>query len=140
MHRFLAAASSSADPQALSGIAGWAVDIMNDLGGLGAASLIALENLFPPLPSEVILPLAGFTAGTGRATAGSVVGAWALYGVGALLGRERTRKLMGKLPLVKTSDIEKTEAFFDRRGTWTVFFGRMIPINRIYLTRPVAAL
>lgn len=126
MPRFLAAASS-ADPQALSGIAGWAVDIMNDLGGFGAASLIALENLFPPLPSEVILPLAGFTAGTGNAsftllgailwcTAGSVVGAWALYGVGALLGRERTRKLMGKLPLVKTSDIEKTEAFFDRRG------------------------
>ena len=99
MPRFLAAASS-ADPQALSGIAGWAVDIMNDLGGFGAASLIALENLFPPLPSEVILPLAGFTAGTGNAsftllgailwcTAGSVVGAWALYGVGALLGSER---------------------------------------------------
>ena len=147
MHRFLAAASSSADPQALSGIAGWAVDIMNDLGGLGAASLIALENLFPPLPSEVILPLAGFTAGTRSAnftllgailwcTAGSVVGAWALYGVGALLGRERTRKLMGKLPLVKTSDIEKTEAFFDRRGTWTVFFGRMIPIFRSLISIP----
>ena len=65
-----------------------------------------------------------------------VIGAWALYGVGVLLGRERTRWLMGKLPLVRTEDIERTEAFFDRRGMWTVFFGRMIPIFRSLISIP----
>lgn len=109
----------------LTGIAAWAVGIMTALGGPGAALLIALENLFPPLPSEVFLPLAGFSAGTGSSsmtvlsailwcTSGSVVGAWALYGVGAWLGRERTRRILAKMPLVKTSDIDRTEAFFQR--------------------------
>ncbi|MDO4888751.1 MAG: DedA family protein [Actinomycetaceae bacterium] len=140
-------AAASTDPQALTGIAAWAVDVMERLGGFGAACLIALENLFPPLPSEIILPLAGFTAGSGSSnitlvsailwcTLGSVVGAWALYGLGALLGRERTRALLGKLPLVKTSDIERTEAWFDAHGTWTVFFGRMIPIFRSLISIP----
>lgn len=88
MIRFIAAAAST-DPQGLSGFAGWAVDVIDRLGGLGAASLIALENLFPPLPSEVILPLTGFSAGSNSGnftligailwcTAGSVIGAWAL--------------------------------------------------------------
>lgn len=147
MHRFVLAAATTTDPHSLTGIAGWAVDIMEKLGGFGAAFLIALENLFPPLPSEIILPLAGFTAGTGTSsitllsaiiwcTCGSLVGAIALYGIGALLGRERTRWLMGKLPLVKVSDIEKTENFFDRRGSYTVFFGRMIPIFRSLISIP----
>ena len=119
---------------------------MDALGGFGAAFLIALENIFPPLPSEIILPLAGFTAGAGTSftvgeailwcTAGSVVGAWALYGIGALLGRERTRALMRKLPLVKETDVIRTEAFFDKRGSWTVFFGRMIPLFRSLISIP----
>ncbi|NED08347.1 DedA family protein, partial [Streptomyces sp. SID6648] len=88
-----------------------------------------LENLFPPLPSEVILPLAGFAASSGRmnliavllwTTAGSVIGALALYGIGALLGRDRTVALAGRLPLVKVSDIEKTEAWFLKHGTKAV--------------------
>lgn len=146
MHRFIITTASN-DPQGLSGIAGWAVEIMEKLGGFGAAFLIALENLFPPLPSEVILPLAGFTAGTGSSnitllsailwcTCGSVVGAVVLYGLGAWLGRERTRWILGKLPLVKVSDIDKTEQFFDRRGAYTVFFGRMIPIFRSLISIP----
>lgn len=131
----------------LTGIAAWAVGIMETLGGFGAALLIALENLFPPLPSEVILPLAGFSAGTGKAgltlwsailwcTAGSLVGAWALYGLGWWLGPERTRAILGKLPLVNTEDIDKTEAFFHRRGSLTVFFGRMVPIFRSLISIP----
>ncbi len=131
----------------LTGIAGWAVHIMEVLGGFGAALLIALENIFPPLPSEVILPLAGFSAGTGAAgltlptailwcTGGSVVGAWALYGLGYWLGPERTRALLGKLPLVNTEDIDRTEAFFHRRGNLTVFFGRMVPIFRSLISIP----
>ncbi|MCI1932868.1 MAG: DedA family protein [Ancrocorticia sp.] len=119
---------------------------MDALGGFGAGFLIALENVFPPLPSEIILPLAGFTAGAGGSftlveailwcTGGSIVGAWALYAIGALLGRERTRRFMRALPLVKESDVIRTEAFFDRRGAWTVFFGRMIPIFRSLISIP----
>lgn len=132
-------------PEPTGGVAGWAVDLMERLGGPGAGLAVALENLFPPLPSEVILPLAGFAASTGQmnlfaallwTTAGSVVGALALYGVGALLGRDRTVAIAARLPLVKVSDIEKTEAWFSRHGTKAVFFGRMIPIFRSLISVP----
>ncbi|GGP17586.1 hypothetical protein GCM10012278_86620 [Nonomuraea glycinis] len=118
---------------------------MAALGAPGAGIAIALENLFPPLPSEVILPLAGFTASRGEmnlisallwTTGGSVVGALALYWIGALLGRERTLAIAAKLPLVKVSDIEKTEAWFLKHGKATVFFGRMIPIFRSLISVP----
>ncbi|MEU0566924.1 DedA family protein [Nonomuraea sp. NPDC005983] len=123
----------------------WVVDLMDTLGAPGAGIAIALENLFPPLPSEVILPLSGFTASRGQmdlldallwTTIGSVVGALALYWVGALLGRDRVLAIAAKLPLVKASDIEKTEAWFLRHGRKTVFFGRMIPIFRSLISIP----
>ncbi|GIH50168.1 membrane protein DedA, SNARE-associated domain [Microbispora rosea] len=129
----------------IGGIAGWAMELTERLGAPGAGVAIALENLFPPLPSEVILPLAGFTAARGDmsllaallwTTAGSVVGALALYCVGALLGRERTVAIAARLPLVKISDIEKAEAWFARHGVKTVFFGRMIPIFRSLISVP----
>ncbi|MCB7135589.1 DedA family protein [Cellulosimicrobium marinum] len=118
---------------------------METLGPVGAAIAIALENLFPPLPSEVILPLAGFTASQGSfglaeailwTTAGSVVGALALYAVGALVGRERTRWVAERLPLVKVEDVDRTEQFFLRHGGATVFFGRFIPIFRSLISIP----
>lgn len=129
----------------LSGIAGWAVDIMETLGGPGAGLAIALENLFPPLPSEVILPLAGFTASRGDmtlfeaifwTTLGSVVGALALYGLGALLGRQRLRAIWGRLPLVDLEDLDRTEAWFAKHGRKAVFFGRMVPIFRSLISIP----
>ncbi|WP_309237434.1 DedA family protein [Actinomadura sp. BRA 177] len=127
------------------GIAGWATDLMDKLGAPGAGLAIALENLFPPLPSEVILPLAGFTAAQGRmslvaalvwTTVGSVVGALALYGIGALIGRDRIRAIVARLPLVKLADLDRTEAWFARHGTKAVFFGRMIPIFRSLISVP----
>lgn len=71
-------------------------------------------------------------------TADSLTGiaAWALYGVGAWLGRERTRRILAKMPLVKTSDIDRTEAFFQRWGGWTVFTGRMVPVFRSLISIP----
>ncbi|WP_433380027.1 DedA family protein [Streptosporangium sp. CA-115845] len=129
----------------LDGVAGWAINLMETLGAPGAGLAIALENLFPPLPSEVILPLAGFTASQGNmrlfdavlwTTLGSVIGALALYAVGALLGRERVVFIASKLPLVSVSDIEKTEAWFAKHGRKTVFFGRMIPIFRSLISIP----
>ncbi|MGW6855546.1 DedA family protein [Streptomyces xanthophaeus] len=127
------------------GIAGWAAGLVDTFGGPGAGLAIALENLFPPLPSEVILPLTGFAAGQGVlslasalfwTTLGSVVGALALYGIGALFGRERMHALWARLPLVKVSDLERTEAWFRRHGAKAVLLGRMVPIFRSLISVP----
>ena len=126
-------------------IAQWAVSMMELLGSPGAGAAVALENLFPPLPSEVILPLAGFTASRGTfslvevllwTTLGSVVGALALYGLGAWLGRDRLRRIVVRVPLMKVSDVDRAEAWFDRHGAKAIFFGRMIPIFRSLISIP----
>ncbi|MEU2249899.1 DedA family protein [Streptomyces sp. NPDC019224] len=127
------------------GFAGWAADLIDALGAPGAGLAIALENLFPPLPSEVILPLTGFAAGQGVlslasalfwTTLGSVAGAAALYWLGALFGRERVHALWARLPLVRVSDLERTEAWFLRHGTKAVLLGRMVPIFRSLISVP----
>lgn len=134
----------SADDE-LSSFAGWSVEIMEKLGAPGAGLAVALENLFPPLPSEVILPLAGFTASRGDmglvsaivwTTIGSLVGAVALYYVGAIFGYQRTLAIASRLPLIKTTDIERTEIWFEKHGTKAIFFGRMIPIFRSLISIP----
>lgn len=138
-------ATANSDGSALGGVADWAVSVMETIGAPGAGLAIALENLFPPLPSEVILPLAGFTASQGNfslvaaliwTTLGSVIGAWALYGLGAWLGRRRMRALVSKVPLVDLEDVDKVEAWFNRHGSKAVFFGRMIPIFRSLISIP----
>jgi membrane protein DedA with SNARE-associated domain len=127
------------------GISGWAIRIMETLGAPGAGLAVALENLFPPIPSEVILPLAGFAASQGDislvaaivwTTLGSVAGAVVLYLIGALIGRERTRAIAARVPLIKVSDIDRTEAWFQRHGRKTVFFGRMVPLFRSFVSIP----
>jgi membrane protein DedA with SNARE-associated domain len=136
--------SSTAETD-LTGIAGWAVDTMERLGGPGAGLLIAAENLFPPLPSEIILPLAGFTASQGSftlagaigwTTTGSVVGALLLYTLGAVFGRARFHAVWARLPLVNMEDLHRTEAWFERHGRKAIFFGRMIPIFRSLISIP----
>ncbi|MFD0890029.1 DedA family protein [Streptosporangium algeriense] len=118
---------------------------MESLGAPGAGFAVAMENLFPPIPSEVILPLAGFASSQGEmslpavllwTTTGSVAGALALYWIGALLGRERVLALAARIPLLKVSDIDKTEAWFLKHGRKTVFFGRMVPIFRSMISIP----
>ena len=141
---------ATTDTTELDGIAGWAVTIMETLGGPGVALLIAIENLFPPIPSEVILPLAGFTASQGTtftlveamiwATVGSVTGAWALYWIARLFGRERTRAVFEWLPLVNLEDVDKTEAWFNKRDQRTVFLGRMLPIFRSLISLPAGVI
>lgn len=127
------------------GLAGWAADLVDAMGGPGAGLAIALENLFPPLPSEVILPLTGFAAGQGVlslasalfwTTAGSLVGAMVLYWIGALFGRERMHALWAKLPLVKDADLDRTEEWFAKHGTKAVLLGRMVPIFRSLISIP----
>src|SRR5688500_4779871 len=99
----------AAESENLNAIAQWAVSLMEWLGAPGAGLAIAAENLFPPLPSEIILPMAGFTASLGSfglievlfwTTLGSVIGALALYGLGAWLGRDRLIRIVDRMPLV----------------------------------------
>lgn len=126
-------------------IAGWAVSLMDLIGAPGAGLAIALENLFPPLPSEVILPMAGLAASRGSftliealtwTTLGSVVGAYVLYGLGAWLGADRLRRIADWLPLMRGSDIGRSVEWFRRHGDAAVFFGRMLPIFRSFISIP----
>jgi membrane protein DedA with SNARE-associated domain len=129
----------------LTGISEWVVSVMEVVGAPGAGLIVALENLFPPLPSEVILPLAGFTASRGSfslldailwTTAGSVLGAYILYALGGWLGRERTRALVRRIPLVNVDDVDRVEAWFARHGSKAVFFGRLVPLFRSLVSIP----
>lgn len=123
----------------------WIVALMNDLGSPGAGLLVALESIFPPIPSELILPLAGFAASRGDlnlaaaiawTTLGSLVGAVVLYALGAKVGEERLRAAARRIPLVRASDIDTVDAWFDRHGGKAVFFGRMVPGVRSLISIP----
>ncbi|WP_347757081.1 DedA family protein [Agrococcus sp. ProA11] len=136
---------TAVDSDQLTGVAGWAVGLMEAIGAPGAAVAIAAENLFPPIPSEIILPLAGFAAAQGSfsiaeaiiwTTIGSVVGALVLYSLGRLLGHERLSRIAARMPLVRASDIDKTTAWFARHGWKTVLFGRFLPIFRSLISIP----
>jgi membrane protein DedA with SNARE-associated domain len=129
-------------------LAGWVTDVIERLGYVGIAVLVALENVFPPIPSEVILPLAGFLAGQGRfwlpaavlaATLGSLAGALVLYAVGHYFGEDRIRRLVrryGKWFTVSERDLDRAEGWFDRHGGAVVFFGRLVPIIRSLVSIP----
>ena len=123
----------------------WITKLMEALGSPGAGLAVALENVFPPVPSEVILPLAGFTAGQGRisliaailwTTAGSVAGALVLHGLGRWLGLERLRRIADRLPFVHVSDVDKADEWFDAHGGKAVFAGRMVPVVRSLISIP----
>ncbi|QPE06116.1 DedA family protein [Microbacterium schleiferi] len=118
---------------------------MEIIGPAGAGLAIALENIFPPLPSEVILPMAGLSASRGSfslaealiwTTLGSLAGAFLLYGIGAWLGVDRLRAIAAKVPLLRPDDIDRTVAWFHRHGGKAVFFGRMVPIFRSLISIP----
>jgi membrane protein DedA with SNARE-associated domain len=137
--------ATTTDGSWLSALADWAVSLMDVIGPTGAGIAIAMENLFPPLPSEVILPMAGLAASRGSfsvvealvwTTVGSVAGALLLYGLGAWLGIARLRAIAAKVPLLHPEDIDRTVAWFGRHGGKAVFFGRMIPIFRSLISIP----
>jgi membrane protein DedA with SNARE-associated domain len=132
-----------------SGLAGqverWAIGLMELLGAPGAGLAIAVENLFPPLPSELILPLAGFAAANGTmslagailwTTAGSVVGALILYAIGARMGVQPLRAAAERLPLLDAADIDRASDWFAARGPRAVLLGRMVPIVRSLVSIP----
>ena len=118
---------------------------MDALGAVGVGLAILLETVIPPIPSEVVLPLAGYLAQTGRmslvaaflaATAGSVLGAAFLYQLGRWLGPERSRRWLDRLPLVDAADVDKAFRAFERRGRAAVLFGRLVPVVRSFISVP----
>lgn len=130
-----------------SGVAGWVTDVISSIGEVGVGLLIALENVFPPLPSELILPFAGFASERGdlnlflawsAATIGALVGALVLYAVGAVVGYERLHELAGHrwFILFGQKDLERGERAFDRYQGPIVFFGRMVPLVRSAVSVP----
>ena len=131
-----------------SGLVDWVLAVMASLGYLGVALLVALESVFPPIPSEVVLPLAGVAASRGElwlpavvaaATAGSIAGAMALYSLGRYVGRERLRQLVrryGSYLLVGEHDLERAEDWFERHGSEAVLLGRLIPTVRSVISIP----
>lgn len=123
-------------------------DTVETFGYVGVAFLVAIENLFPPIPSEVVLPLGGFVAGRGdanyfgmvlAATLGSLVGAWALYGISAAIGPVRLHALVvryGRWFRLGEHDLRRAELWFDRRSDAAVLVGRCIPLIRSIVSVP----
>lgn len=121
---------------------------MNSLGYLGIGLLMFLENLFPPIPSELIMPLAGFTIAQGQmdffpavaaGIIGTVLGALPWYYLGQLVGEERLRHWAdkyGKWITVSGSDIDKADRWFKRHGNQAVFFCRLVPGVRTLISLP----
>ncbi len=125
------------------------LSMMNQFGYIGVFLLIAIENIFPPIPSEVILLFGGFMTTYSElnivvmvifATLGSLLGAIVLYYIGKILNKERLKKIVsgkvGKILRLKNSDIEKADHWFDTKGNKTVFFCRFIPIVRSLISIP----
>ena len=132
----------------LSEIADWVTRVIESLGYLGVAFLVALENVFPPIPSEVVLPFAGFVASDGdasflgmvlAATTGSLVGAWLLYGIAAWVGPVRLRRFVerfGRWFSVSVDDLERAESWFDRHSQIAVLICRCVPLIRSLVSIP----
>ena len=132
----------------LSGLVGIAARLIDQLGIVGVLVFTLAETVFPPIPSEVVLPLAGFAAQQGTmnialvivaATAGAYLGALLLYLLGAKLGLERSIRWLSKLPLVDREDFEKAAGWFDRHGRSAIFFGRLLPGIRSLISLPAGA-
>jgi membrane protein DedA with SNARE-associated domain len=137
---YLAAAGSDS-----GGITGFLLDLVDKLGAVGVGLTIFIETVIPPIPSEAVLGAAGVLINDGRmsvvpvilwATVGSVVGALFLYSIGRALGPRRSHAFLDRLPLVETADVDKTFEWFERHGRSAVFFGRMVPIVRSFVSVP----
>lgn len=125
------------------------ITLINKYGYFGILFLVAVENIFPPIPSEVILTFGGFLTTITKmnvflvivfSTLGSIIGAILLYLIGKLLDKERLIKIsnskLGKKLHLKKQDIEKADAWFDTKGQKTVFICRFVPIVRSLISIP----
>lgn len=132
----------------LDGVAGWMATLIDALGAAGVGVIILLETVFPPIPSEAVLPAAGYLSAVGDlgftatlvwATVGSVAGALALYWAGAAIGEDRLGSIAERLPLMSATDVERAWAVFDRWSQPAVFWGRLVPGVRSLVSIPAGA-
>lgn len=139
---------AAAADNGLTGFSGFIADVIARLGEIGVGLLTAAESVFPPIPSEIVLPFAGYLAQRGTldlawviaaATIGAVLGAGLLYALAARLGEERATALLARLPLVDREDVEKASQWFARHGRSAVFFGRLVPGVRSLISLPAGA-
>lgn len=126
----------------------WLTEVLNEFGYFGIVFLIFLENIFPPIPSEVILTFGGFMTTTSNlsivgviisSTARSVLGAMVLYSIGLQLDVERLEKIVekwGHILRVTKKDVHRADNWFDKYGPWTVFFCRFVPLIRSLISIP----
>lgn len=126
----------------------WIVYMMNTYGYIGILILIAVENIFPPIPSEVILTFSGFLTTTSDvtmtgviifSTIGSMIGAVILYGIGRLLDVKKLEIIVdrwGYLLRLTRKDIKKADEWFAKVGIWAVLIGRVVPIVRSLISIP----
>jgi membrane protein DedA with SNARE-associated domain len=126
----------------------WIISLVQQLGYGGVALLMFLENIFPPIPSELIMPLAGFNAARGEmsiwlvilaGTVGSLAGALAWYEIGRRVGTKRLCRLAhrhGRWLTMSVADVERARDWFQRRGGLAVFIGRLIPAIRTLISVP----
>ncbi|MGW9195870.1 DedA family protein [Micromonospora chersina] len=142
------ALAQNVDPNQFTGLTGWVASVIDSFGAVGVALLVALESIIPPIPSEVVLAMAGYLAAEGRfnvvlivlaATAGSLLGALVLYWLGAALGEERLKRWLDHIPLVDRDDLEKADRWFERHGRWAVLIGRVVPVVRSLVSVPAGA-
>ncbi|WP_307807469.1 DedA family protein [Naasia sp. SYSU D00948] len=140
--------SAASEVGELRGIIGFAARVIDALGEVGVGILALIETVFPPIPSEVILPLAGFLAQRGEmdvllvllaATAGAYGGAVVLYLLGRWWGEERTIRALSKLPLVDERDFRRAAGWLRRHGRSAVFFGRLLPGVRSLISLPAGS-
>jgi len=129
-------------------MAGWVIDLIRSTGYFGIVLLMFVENVFPPIPSEVIMPLAGFMVSQGKlslagivlaGTIGSVLGALPLYYLGRVVGEDRLKEWAdrhGGWLTVSRKDIERAKAWFDRHGGFAVFICRLVPGIRSLISIP----
>lgn len=144
----MTATYSSATDHGFSGLTGFAADVLTRLGDIGVGVLVFLEVLVPPIPSEVILPFAGYLSQSGDLTLGwlifwstlaSWIGALLLYWLGAAIGVERAVRLLSATKLVSHADLDRGVHWFRRSGAWTVLVGRMVPGVRSLISIPAGA-
>ncbi|MDX9864482.1 MAG: DedA family protein [Anaerolineaceae bacterium] len=126
----------------------WTETVISTLGYPGLVLVMFLENIFPPIPSEVVLPLAGNLTNAGRFTMfgvifwgmiGALLGALVFYYLGKWFSEERLRRLIekyGKWALLEVADFDRAVDFFEKHGPFTIFFGRMVPIVRSLISIP----
>jgi len=129
----------------MSTVLDWVVALMRTIGAPGVGVATALETVFPPVPSEVVLPLAGFTASQGHygvvaavvwATAGSLLGALVLYYLGVAWGLERVLATADRIPLVGARDVQRSIDWFGSHGRRAIFLGRLVPGVRSLISIP----